>query len=105
MVVCRAPVEPAIASTAWGPRRPARHRLRMASPFARLTGQPGMNDGIIKRGRGTPPLYVQMAEEILGRIRRGDLRPGDRVASEPELMRSHEVSRATAVRALEYLER
>jgi GntR family transcriptional regulator len=64
-----------------------------------------MSDGIVKRGRGARPLYVQMAEEILGRIRRGDLRPGDRVASEPELMRSHAVSRATAVRALEYLER
>jgi GntR family transcriptional regulator len=59
----------------------------------------------VNRGRGARPLYIQLAEEISGRIRRGDLRPGDRVASEPELMRRHAVSRATAVRALEHLER
>jgi GntR family transcriptional regulator, N-acetylglucosamine utilization regulator len=57
------------------------------------------------RGRGARPLYLQLAEEILGGIKRGDLRPGDRVASEPELVKRHQVSRATAVRALEHLER
>jgi GntR family transcriptional regulator, N-acetylglucosamine utilization regulator len=59
----------------------------------------------VARERGARPLYIQMAEDISSRIRRGDLRPGDRVASEPELMRQHAVSRATAVKALEHLER
>jgi GntR family transcriptional regulator len=58
----------------------------------------------ILRGRGNRPLYVQLADEIAGGIHRGDLLPGDRVASEPELVRRHGVSRATAVRALEHLE-
>jgi GntR family transcriptional regulator len=58
----------------------------------------------ITRARGDRPLYVQLAEEIAHGIRRGDLLPGDRVASEPELVRRHGVSRATAVRALEHLE-
>jgi GntR family transcriptional regulator len=64
-----------------------------------------MAPATVTRGRGARPLYIQLAEDIGGRIRRGDLRPGDRVASEPELMRQHAVSRATAVRALEHLER
>src|SRR4051812_5710851 len=59
----------------------------------------------VARERGARPLYIQLAEDISARIRRGDLRPGDRVASEPELMRLHAVSRATAVKALEHLER
>jgi GntR family transcriptional regulator len=59
----------------------------------------------VARERGARPLYIQLAEDISSRIRRGDLRPGDRVASEPELMRQHAVSRATAVKALEHLER
>jgi GntR family transcriptional regulator len=59
----------------------------------------------VARERGARPLYIQLAEDISSRIRRGDLRPGDRVASEPELMRLHAVSRATAVKALEHLER
>jgi GntR family transcriptional regulator len=70
-----------------------------------LTSQPGVTDTTIIRGRGARPLYLQLAEEISERIARGELHPGDRVASEPELMRSHAVSRATAVRALEHLER
>ena len=59
---------------------------------------------VISRGRGQRPLYVQLADEIAAGIHRGALRPGDRVASEPELVRRHGVSRATAVRALEHLE-
>jgi DNA-binding GntR family transcriptional regulator len=58
----------------------------------------------ITRARGDRPLYVQLAEEIAHGIHRGDLLPGDRVASEPELVRRHGVSRATAVRALAHLE-
>ncbi len=59
----------------------------------------------VARERGARPLYIQLAEDISSRIRGGDLCPGDRVASEPELMRLHAVSRATAVKALEHLER
>jgi GntR family transcriptional regulator len=58
----------------------------------------------VSRGRGERPLYLQLVDEILGTIRGGQLRPGDRVASEPELMQRHGVSRSTAVRALEHLE-
>ena len=56
------------------------------------------------RARGERPLYVQLADEIAQSIAAGTLQPGDRVASEPELMRRHGVSRATAIRALEHLE-
>ena len=56
------------------------------------------------RSRGDRPIYVRLAEHIADGIRSGDLLPGDRVASEPELMRRHSISRATAVKALEHLE-
>jgi GntR family transcriptional regulator len=62
----------------------------------------GMSD--ITRARGDRPIYVQLAEQIADGIRSGALLPGDRVASEPELMRRHNISRATAVKALEHLE-
>src|SRR5689334_11008397 len=58
----------------------------------------------ISRSRGDRPIYVQLAERIAGDIQSGALRPGDRVASEPELVRLHGISRATAVRTLEHLE-
>jgi GntR family transcriptional regulator len=59
----------------------------------------------ISRQRGNRPLYAQLADEILRSIEEGQLRVGDRVDSEPELMRRHGVSRATASKALEQLER
>jgi GntR family transcriptional regulator len=59
----------------------------------------------ISRSRGDRPLYAQLANEILRSIEEGHLRVGDRVDSEPELMRRHGVSRATAGKALERLER
>ncbi len=59
----------------------------------------------VSRRRGDAPLYAQLAEAILEGIRSGRLAPGDRVASEPELVRSYGVSRATAAKALESLER
>jgi GntR family transcriptional regulator len=58
----------------------------------------------ISRSRGDRPMYVQLADQIAGDIEAGQLAPGDRVASEPELMRRHNISRATAVKALEHLE-
>src|SRR3954468_23815394 len=63
-----------------------------------MTGTPG-----ITRSRGDRPIYVQVAEHIAKRIYAGDLRPGDRIASEPQLVREHKISRATAGRALEHL--
>jgi GntR family transcriptional regulator len=63
-----------------------------------MTGLPD-----ITRSRGDRPIYVQLAEHIANGIHAGDLLPGDRIASEPQLMRRHSISRATAGRALEHL--
>ena len=46
------------------------------------------------------PLYRQIEAELRDRIRSGDLRPGGRVATEPELMAEYGVSRATVRQAL-----
>lgn len=51
------------------------------------------------------PLYAQVAEQIVAGIRDSGLRAGDRVQSEPELVRTYGISRFTAGRALEHLER
>lgn len=58
----------------------------------------------ITRDRGGAPLYAQLADAILDGITSGRLAPGDRVASEPELVRAYGVSRATAAKALAQLE-
>lgn len=49
------------------------------------------------------PKYVQIAAHIRDQIVRGDLQPGDEVASERELAASWSVARPTAARALEVL--
>jgi GntR family histidine utilization transcriptional repressor len=49
------------------------------------------------------PHYVRIKEQILAMIRRGELRPGDKVYSENELVASFGVSRMTANRALREL--
>src|SRR5215213_1826655 len=77
----------------------ALNSFALTCPVNRMTGAPD-----ITRSRGDRPIYVQLAEQIADGIRSGALLPGDRVASEPELMRQHSISRATAVRALEHLE-
>lgn len=69
-----------------------------------LSGQPGMSFAVT-RHPGDAPLYAQLADAILAGIQSGRLAPGDRVASEPELVRTYGVSRATAAKALEHLER
>ena len=46
------------------------------------------------------PLYRRIEAELRQRIRDGDLRPGARVAPEPELMAEYGVSRATVRQAL-----
>jgi DNA-binding LacI/PurR family transcriptional regulator len=48
-------------------------------------------------------LYEQISTHVLEQIRRGALRPGDRVPSEMELAAQFEVSRITSKRALEVL--
>lgn len=47
--------------------------------------------------RGLPP-YRRIAEEIIDRIKRGDLKPGDRVPSVRDIVRAEGVSSATASR-------
>lgn len=49
------------------------------------------------------PRYQQVKDLIIGRISRGELKPTDRVPSENELVRSMQVSRMTANRALREL--
>lgn len=53
-------------------------------------------------GRGTPR-YQQLKDEIVARIADGELKPGDRVPSENDLVVSGNVSRMTANRALREL--
>jgi len=49
------------------------------------------------------PLSAQLAQLLRELIRSGQLAPGDRVPSEPQLARDHAVSRDTAQRALAML--
>ena len=53
--------------------------------------------------RSEKPRYQQLKDRIIARISRGDLKPGDRVPSENELVDSSNVSRMTANRALREL--
>jgi GntR family transcriptional regulator len=49
------------------------------------------------------PLYRQIAAEILAKLTAGELAPGDRVPSEPELAETYGVARMTARKAIESL--
>ena len=49
------------------------------------------------------PYYQQVADALRARIRSGELRPGDRVPSENEIKRDHQVARETARKALSVL--
>jgi GntR family transcriptional regulator len=53
--------------------------------------------------RTSTPLYIQLKEAVVSEIRRGGLKPGDRVGSESELERLHGVSRITVRQALKAL--
>lgn len=56
--------------------------------------------------RASPlPLYHQLAELLGERIRRGDLTPGGRLPSEPELSRLHRIGRPTVRQATDLLMR
>jgi GntR family transcriptional regulator len=49
------------------------------------------------------PLYARLAKEFIEAIATGRLRPGDRLPTEPEISRSHQVSRITVRHALDVL--
>jgi len=53
--------------------------------------------------RPDKPMYQQLKDRIIARISNGELKPGDRVPSEHELVDSSNVSRMTANRALREL--
>jgi len=56
--------------------------------------------------RNSPiPLYHQISEAILHSIRKGQLKPGDTIPTEQELIKSYSVSRITVRRALQELEK
>lgn len=48
----------------------------------------------------TPPKFEQIKRQIIADIESGTLSPGDRIASETELMEQHSVARMTVVRSL-----
>jgi GntR family transcriptional regulator, transcriptional repressor for pyruvate dehydrogenase complex len=62
-----------------------------------------MSDASGSRERGDR-VSVRIAEELKASIRRGDLRPGDRLPPERQLAENFKVSRATAREALRTLE-
>ncbi len=64
-----------------------------------MSDQPGE----LTRTVGSPPLYMQIVEAMLEQIRNDGVNVGDRIASEPQIVATYGVSRATASRALEYL--
>ncbi len=51
------------------------------------------------------PLYQQLYEHLRGKIRAGDLRPGDLLPTENDLLDQHQVSRAVVRQALDELVR
>jgi DNA-binding GntR family transcriptional regulator len=53
--------------------------------------------------RQPQPPYLRIAGELRAKIERGELRPGEQVASVTELADTYSVSRATARRALQVL--
>jgi DNA-binding GntR family transcriptional regulator len=53
--------------------------------------------------RQPQPPYLRIAAELRAKIEHGELRPGEQVPSVTELADTHNVSRATARRALQLL--
>jgi len=53
---------------------------------------------------GPMPLYYQLKQALRGEIERGVYKPGDRLPSEPELIRQYGISRITVRQALDELE-
>lgn len=53
---------------------------------------------------GPVPLYHQLKQVLRDEIERGNYQPGERLPSEPELIRQYEISRITVRQALDELE-
>ncbi len=56
------------------------------------------------REKTSPPLYVQIADDLLDRIESGEIRPGDRLPTERKLSEQLNVNRLTVRRAFKLLE-
>lgn len=52
---------------------------------------------------GKLPPYRQLADILAGQIERGELRKGQRIPTESELMESYELGRSTVRRSMSYL--
>src|ERR1700728_3741679 len=76
------------------------------SPSPHPTAQPAPSAGRtpVPRQPGTA-LYRQVAEDLLARVRRSELTPGQRLAPEAQLAQQYGVNRLTMRRALEELAR
>lgn len=59
--------------------------------------------GMILMGKTNTPLYQMIYNKILGRIKSGEYKSGDRIPSEKELAEEFDVSRITSRKALEML--
>lgn len=53
--------------------------------------------------KGQPPRYKQIADDLRGKIERGDYAPGDKLPSEAELMAEHDAARLTIRSAISIL--
>lgn len=69
-----------------------------------LTVVPGRGRIVRAPGALVLPRYQQIANDVVRSIVRGDLRPGDPLPSEADLMARHGVSRGTARHALRQLD-
>ncbi|MCK2219772.1 GntR family transcriptional regulator [Actinomadura sp. ATCC 31491] len=76
-------------------RRRLVHTIQGEGTFVGPVGVP-----LLKRSRG---MYVRIADEIVARIRRGELRPYRAIPSEASLMRRHGVAKVTVRRAVAHL--
>lgn len=61
-----------------------------------------MSLGSLDRSDDRAP-YKQIADQLRGAIERGELKPGDRLPSEADLMRHYEIARMTARQAIQEL--
>lgn len=53
----------------------------------------------------TSPAWEKIATDLIERIQRGSLAPGDKIPSAQALSEQHSVARGTVVRALQHLQR
>ena len=58
----------------------------------------------MEHGGISSPVYMQIADHLLDQIEEGQLRPGDRLPTERELSKIHNVNRLTVRRAFQSLE-